>query len=127
MNRTLVAIALGCLLATSTANAAEETPQGGNQLMPPWMQPDVIEAAADIGMTDEQLPQFRAYITEFTQKQLTAYVRLSRSNTMRDAARKMRGKTRTLLRKMDEQMGGMLDEEQYLRYEIYRDLLSSRL
>ncbi len=91
------------------------------------MQPDVLAAAENIGMTDEQLPQFRAYITEFTQGQLTAYVRLSRSNTMRDAARKMRGKTRTLVRRMDEQMAEMLDAEQYLRYEIYRDLLSSKL
>lgn len=90
------------------------------------MQPDVIEAAESIGMTDEQLPQFRANITEFTQAQLTAYVRLSRSNTMRDAARKMRGKTRTLMRNMDEQMGELLDAEQYLRYETYRDLLSAK-
>jgi hypothetical protein len=127
VHRTFIVIALGLFMAASAVNAAEQTPQGGNQLMPPWMQPDVVAAAENIGMTEAQLPQFRAYITEFTQGQLTAYVRLSRSNTMRDAARKMRGKTRTLMRRMDEQMVELLDAEQYLRYEIYRDLLSSSL
>ena len=127
MHRTFIAIALGCLLAASAVNAAEQPPQGGEERLPPWMQPDVLAAAENIGMADEQLPEFRAYITEFTVGQLTAYVRLSRSNTMRDAARKMRGKTRKLMRRMDEQMVEMLDAEQYLRYESYRDLLSSKL
>ena len=119
MNRTLVAVVLGCLLATS--------PASGVELIPPWMDPDVLKAAESIGMTDEQMPQFRVYITEFTQDRLQAYVRLSRSNTLRDANRKIRGKTSSLLKRMDEQMSGLLDVEQYGRYEIYRDLLKSKL
>jgi hypothetical protein len=119
VNRTLVAIVLGCLLATSPANGAE--------LVPPWMDPEVLKAAEGIGMVDDQLPQFRVYITEFTQDRLQAYVRLSRSNTLRDANRKIRSKTRTLFKRMDEQMGELLDVEQYARYEIYRDLLNSKL
>ena len=85
MNRTLVAVVLGCLLATS--------PASGVELVPPWMDPDVLKAAESIGMTDEQMSRFRIYITEFTQDRLQAYVRLSRSNTLRDANRKVRGKT----------------------------------
>ncbi len=119
MSRTFTAIVLAGLLWASQAVA-------GQQLTPPWMEPDVLKAAIDIGMNDEQLPQFRASITEFMDGRTKALNRLLRGHNVTNMDRKMKSRTNSLKRAMNKQMSEFLTEEQYSQYETYRDLLMSK-
>ena len=96
------------------------------QPRPPWMQPDVVRAAVDIGMTDEQLAQFRSHVAEFMDGRMKAFNNLMRRNNVTNMDRKMKSRTKKLKRRMDEQMGELLTEDQYPKYEAYRDLLMSK-
>ena len=96
------------------------------QQRPPWMQPDVVKAAVDIGMTEEQLAQFRSHVAEFMDGRMKAFNNLMRRNNVTNMDRKMKSRTKRLKRRMDEQMGELLTEEQYPKYEVYRDLLMSK-
>ena len=96
------------------------------QQRPPWMQPDVVKAAVDIGMTEEQLAQFRSHVAEFMDGRMKAFNNLMRRNNVTNMDRKMKSRTKKLKRRMDEQMGELLTEEQYPKYEVYRDLLMSK-
>ena len=100
--------------------------EGAAQQRPPWMQPDVVRAAVDIGMTDEQLAQFRSHVAEFMDGRMKAFNNLTRRNNVTNIDRKMKSRTKKLRRRMDEQMGQLLTEEQYPKYEVYRDLLMSK-
>ena len=100
--------------------------EGAAQQRPPWMQPDVVRAAVDIGMTDEQLAQFRSHVAEFMDGRMKAFNNLTRRNNVTNIDRKMKSRTKKLRRRMDEQMGELLTEEQYPKYEVYRDLLMSK-
>ena len=100
--------------------------EGAAQQRPPWMQPDVVRAAVEIGMTDEQLAQFRSHVAEFMDGRMKAFNNLTRRNNVTNIDRKMKSRTKKLRRRMDEQMGELLTEEQYPKYEVYRDLLMSK-
>ena len=100
--------------------------EGAAQQRPPWMQPDVVRAAVDIGMTDEQLAQFRSHVAEFMDGRMKAFNNLTRRNNVTNIDRKMKSRTKKLRRRMDEQMSELLTEEQYPKYEVYRDLLMSK-
>ena len=100
--------------------------EGAAQQRPPWMQPDVVRAAVDIGMTDEQLAQFRSHVAEFMDGRMKAFNNLTRRNNVTNMDRKMKSRTKKLRRRMDEQMSELLSEEQYPKYEVYRDLLMSK-
>ena len=100
--------------------------EGEAQQRPPWMQPDVVRAAVDIGMTDEQLAQFRSHVAEFMDGRMKAFNNLMRRNNVTNMDRKMKSRTKKLKRRMDEQMSELLTEEQYPKYEVYRDLLMSK-
>ena len=99
---------------------------GAAQQRPPWMQPDVVRAAVDIGMTDEQLAHFRSHVAEFMDGRMKAFNNLMRRNNVTNMDRKMKSRTNKLKRRMDEQMSELLTEEQYPKYEVYRDLLMSK-
>ena len=96
------------------------------QQRPPWMHPDVVRAAVDIGMTDEQLAQFRSHVAEFMDGRMKAFNNLMRRNNVTNMDRKMKSRTKKLKRRMDEQMSELLTEAQYPKYEVYRDLLMSK-
>ena len=100
--------------------------EGAAQQRPPWMQPDVVRAAVEIGMTDEQLAQFRSHVAEFMDGRMKAFNNLTRRNNVTNIDRKMKSRTKKLRRRMDEQMSELLTEEQYPKYEVYRDLLMSK-
>ena len=115
--RALAILLIAAALPVS-ANAA--------QPRPPWMQPDVVKAAVDIGMTEEQLAQFRSHVTEFMDGRMKALNNLMRRNNVTNMDRKMKSRTKKLKRRMDGQMSELLTEEQYPKYEVYRDLLMSK-
>ncbi|MCZ6658709.1 MAG: hypothetical protein O7C67_15560 [Gammaproteobacteria bacterium] len=119
MSRTFTGIVLAGLLWATQAMA-------GQPLTPPWMEPDVLKAAIDIGMNDEQLPQFRTCITEFVDGRTKALNRLLRGHNVTNMDRKIKSRTNSLKRTMNKRMSEFLTEEQYPRYETYRDLLISK-
>ena len=92
----------------------------------PWFEPDVVQAAMEIGMTDEQAPLFGQALTEFVENLNLAVRKLA----LRDApnlSRDVRRKRNMHAKKMDAEMAKILSAEQMPKYHIYRDLLISRL
>ena len=106
--------------------AAPSIPEAA-QPRPAWMQPEVVRAAVDIGMSDEQLVQFRANVSEFIEGRIKAFNDLMRRHNVTNIDRKMKSKTNKLRRRMDEQMKELLTEDQYPKYEVYRDVLMSNM
>ena len=108
-------------LLLSGAATAQEPPR------PPWLQPDVVKASIDIGMDDEQGKLFRASVGRFLDGRMKALNRLLNGNNVTNIERKMKSKTNSLRKKMDGEMAEFLTEEQMPKYEIYRDLLLSKM
>jgi len=93
----------------------------------PWLQPEVLKAAVSIELTDEQLPLFRAAITNLVNNQLTATNKLLRRNNIVDLDQKLKTATNRQFRKMDRDMGKFLSEAQHPQYLIYRKALRAQL
>ena len=93
----------------------------------PWLQPEVLKAAVNIGLTDEQLPLFREAITHLAQNQTSATNKLLRQNNIADLERKLTTVTNRQFKKMDREMGAFLTSTQLPRYDIYRNVLREHL
>ena len=97
------------------------------QPRPPWLQPDVVKASVDIGMDEEQGALFRASVGRFLDGRMKALNRLLQGNNVTDIERKLKRKTKTLKKQMDQEMAEFLTDEQYPKYEVYRDALMSHM
>ncbi len=97
------------------------------QPVPGFMKPEVLAAAQDIGMNDEQLTQFRAAVGSFVDQRMKAFQSLMRRNNQTGIPRKMKSRTNSLLKKMDKEMATFLTEEQMPAYENYRETLKKNL
>ena len=97
------------------------------QPRPPWLQPDVVKASVEIGMDEEQATLFRASVGRFLDGRMKALNRLLQGNNVTDIERKLKRKTKTLQKQMDGEMAEFLTDEQYPRYEVYRDTLMSHM
>ncbi|XOV84706.1 MAG: hypothetical protein ACFHXK_06210 [bacterium] len=93
----------------------------------PWLQPDVLKAAGDIGLTAEQQPLFRNAITHLVENQIAATNKLLRRNNIADLKRKLTTVTNRQFKKMDQEMAGFLTPEQIPQYQIYRDALRAHM
>ena len=112
---------LFAFLALSMASAvAEEQPR------PAWMQKDVLQAALNIGMNEEQSPQFKVALTRYFDDLNSGIKKLIRRNPT-GLERAIKRKSNSVRKNMDKDMAKFLTEEQMPRYHIYRDLLLSRL
>lgn len=123
MNKSLMTAAVLLLSATlifSTNLTAAES-------QAPWTHPEVLQAAVNIGMTDEQQPQFREALTEFLQGFSADVRKLMRANNQTDLPRKIERKRNRRVSNMDKQMSTFLDPTQYAAYEIYRDTLLEKM
>ena len=107
-------------LLVSTAFAAE-------QPRPAFLQPEVLEAAVAINLTEEQQPLFREAVGRFVDGRTKAFNSLMRRNNQTNLPRKLKGRTNSLLKKMDKEMAEFLTEEQMPAYEVYRDKLKANL
>ena len=119
MSQPVKSVLVICLLWSAHANAGEAQTA-------PWLEPDVLAASLEIGMDEAQIPQFRMIVSEFINEQIKALNKLLRGHNVTDMERKMKSRTNALKRNMDKQMSALLTEEQYPRYETYRDLLISK-
>lgn len=92
------------------------------QEAPPWLQPHVIKAYVNIGLTEEQKPEFNKSISDYLQKSgraINKAISTSKGNLDREIRRVMKKHINRWNRKAEE----ILTEEQYPKYEIYRDTL----
>jgi hypothetical protein len=92
-----------------------------------WLQPEVLKAALDIGLTEAQLPQFRDAITHLAQNQISATNKLLRQNNIADLDRKLTTVTNRQFKKMDREMAQFLSATQLPKYKIYRDALRAHM
>ena len=119
---TFVTILLtGALLAASAFAEEAEAPK------PPWLQTDVLKAALEIGMTEEQRPQFQQAVTNLVNNQLSATNRLLRGNNVSNLERRLKSSTNRQFKKMDKEMAAFLDEGQMERYAVYRDAMRNAM
>jgi hypothetical protein len=93
----------------------------------PWLQPEVLKAAGALQLTEEQLPQFRAAITDLEDNLVAATNKLLRQNNIADLERKLKSTTNRQFKKLDRQVGTFLTETQQPLYLVYRDKLKSQL
>ena len=85
-----------------------------------------LRASLEIGLDEAQFEPFRTIVSEFINGRIKALNKLLRGHNVTDMERKMKSRTNALKRNMDKQMAALLTEEQYPRYESYRDLLMSK-
>ncbi len=97
------------------------------QAKPAFLQPEVLKAALAINLTEVQKPQFQAAVTEFFNGRMEAFNLLSRRHNQTGIPRKMKSRTKKLLKNMDESVASFLTPEQMPAYEHYRDTLKSKL
>lgn len=93
----------------------------------PWLQPEVLKAAVNIGMTQEQMPGFRAAVTDLVNNRAKAINKVMKRNNVSNLKRKINVASNRQFRKMDRSMAALLTDEQYPKYMIYRDLLSENM
>lgn len=118
MVRALAAAAV-ILVAVAPFARAEEAP--------PWQDPEVLQAAWEIGLSPEQQARFRDIVTEFLEGFGSDVRRLLNSNNPTDLPRKMSSRRRIRVKAMDEQMAVLLSDQQAGAYGTYRDLLLQKM
>lgn len=90
---------------------------------PPWAQPDVVMAALEIRMSEDQMPQFRESVSTYISDLTAMVLQVSRGNNATGIERKIKSKNNYLVQKMDKRMAEFLSPEQMQKYEVYRDML----
>ena len=103
-----------CFSALS-AKAATEPP-------PPWLQPEVVKAYLAIDLTDEQKPLFRDALTTYLQDSNRA-IRSAINSNKGNLEREIRRRVKKHISRWNETVAGFLTDEQYPKFEVYRDTL----
>jgi hypothetical protein len=103
------------------------TAQAADQPTPAFAQPEVLKAALQIGLTEEQQPKFRDGVTHFFNCRTAAFNRLMKGRDQVDLERKMKSKTKSCAKTMDKEMHEFLTEEQRPKYQNYREVLFANL
>ena len=110
-----VTLVLATMCLTITAQA-EQTP--------PWLQPEVVKAYADIGLTEEQKPMFRKAQIDYIQKSHRS-IRSAINSNKGNLEREVRHRVKKQLNRWSKNAEEFLTDEQYPKFEIYRDRLVS--
>jgi len=103
-----------CFSALSAKAATEATP--------PWLQPEVVKAYLAIGLTDEQKPLFRDALTTYLQDSNRA-IRSAINSNKGNLEREIRRRVKKHISHWNETVAGFLTDEQYPKFEVYRDTL----
>ena len=119
VNLTALVLAALLLIASSGVLAQEE--------QQPWTHPDVLKAAVDIQMSQEQWQEFRAAITRMLQGYSADVQRLLNGRARQNLPRRIAAKRRQRVATMDEEMTEILEAEQLPLYEVYRDTLLQKM
>ena len=89
---------------------------------PPWLQPEVVEAYVDIGLTDEQKPMFQKALIDYLQKSNRA-IQSAINNNKGNLEREIRRRFKKQTKRWSKNAAEFLTEEQYPKFEAYRDTL----
>ena len=109
----LIALFFGGQLASVQAEEAER---------PAWLSEEVMRAAMQIGMTEEQLGPFRESVGIFLQEYRDEARRIIRRGDAGIETSVQRAR-QSLARQMDKRMAEILTEEQMEPYQSYRSAL----
>ena len=109
----LVTLVLATMCLALTAQA-EQTP--------PWLQPEVVKAYVDIGLTDDQKPMFKEAQIDYIQKSHGA-IRSAINSNKGNLEREIRRRIKKQVNRWSKNAAEFLTEEQYPKFEIYRDML----
>lgn len=121
MTQLLKALCITLITLTPLAYAEES-----NMPRPPWLHPEVLQAALEIGLDDIQGPQFRTAVTAFLENFNSDARRVLNRGGM-DMERKIASRRRGRVKKMNKTMQALLTQEQFPRYEVYRDLMLAKM
>ena len=89
---------------------------------PPWLQPEVVKAYVDISLSDEQKPMFKKAQIDYLQKSNRA-IRSAINNNKGNLEREIRRRVKKQMNRWSENAAEFLTEEQYPKFEVYRDTL----
>jgi len=99
----------------------------GQESIPTRQDREIVMAAVNIGMTEDQRPQFRQTVATFVQDYRSSVLNIMRGNNATHLERKIEKKRQSLTREMDLQMSSFLSLAQMARYETYRELMLTKL
>ena len=114
-------VLLPLIMGIAASAQTEDSPN-----TPPWISPDIVKAAIEIRLDDNQQEVFRTAVGDF----IDSYFRMIRKESRRNAVdqpRRIARRTRSLVGGMDKAMKKTLLQEQWPAYERYRTLLVSAL
>ena len=94
--------------------------------LPPWMSPEVIKATVEIGMDTEQQQKFRVVVGDYITKMNSMITQELRRESV-DKDRTIKRKNNALVKKLDQQVKGILREDQWPKYLAYKDVLKGKL
>lgn len=87
---------------------------------------EIIVAAVEIGMTEEQRPRFRQAVAAYIEDYRSSVLKISRRNNVTDLERTIDKERRSLVKKLDLQVSDFLSPAQMARYEVFRELMLSK-
>jgi hypothetical protein len=87
---------------------------------------EIIVAAVNIGMTEEQRPRFRQAVATFIEDYRSSILKISRRNNATNLERTIDKERRLLIKKLDLQVSDFLSPAQMARYDVFRGLMLSK-
>jgi len=112
---------------TQTQSQSKAPANAAAKPRPPWLQEDVLRAAFQIKMSQEQLPQYRTALTNLVQGYQKSMNKLLQRNNVSNMKQKMKSATNRQFSRFDKAMFKFLDDSQREQYGVYRNLLKTRL
>lgn len=123
MNWKFLALLMGGLLV-SVAQADES---GTNDNPNAWLRTDVMQAAYEINMTDDQRARFAVELRRFVESYQQSVDKVLARSDVADPAGRIERRRNSLAKKMDRSMADILHESQMPAYQKYRGLLLSEM
>lgn len=123
MDGKMFALLIGLLTGLLSVNVVQGDEAATHENPNAWLRTNVMQAAYDINMTDDQRAQFAAQLRRFVESYQQSVDRVLNRSDVSDPAGRIERKRNSLAKKMDKSMAGILQEAQIPAYQKYRDLL----
>lgn len=91
----------------------------------PWADPEVRQAMSNLRMSKDQFERLRGAVADFLDAAISEYASM-RKQQKSDIPRRMKQAVARHARKMDKEMRTVLDDDQYMLYEQYRTVLTTK-
>ena len=123
MVRKLIVLLIGIFginLAHGDEASTNESPHA-------WLRPDVMQAAYDINLTDEQRARFASELRVFVEGYRQGVDKVLNRGDVSDPAGRIERKRNSLAKDMDKSMADILNDALMPAYRKYRNLLLAEL